>query len=121
MDENLLKKIAEERAKVMIAYSEGKPIQCQPVYEDWRNEWHDCKDPSWDWTTYDFRIKPVPTIELLSPLYYYKVQIPKDNLSEETKQLLEVAIESGDAVYFKDDIYFVKKEWAESVELFNLK
>lgn len=120
MDEIFLKKLAEDRAKVMIAFSEGKAIQCQPVYEDWR-DWHDCNDPSWDWTTYDYRIKPVPTIELLSPLYYYKVQISKEDLSEETKELLKTAIEEGKAEYFRDDIYFVKKVWAESVDLFNLK
>lgn len=43
--------------KVMTAFRDGCSIQVVPKFEDWR-EWKDCEKPSWDWSTYEYRVKP---------------------------------------------------------------
>lgn len=46
----------KEMAEVMLAYANGKQIQAKCVIEE-RN-WIDCEKPKWDWTHYDYRVKP---------------------------------------------------------------
>lgn len=43
---------------VLEHYKSGGVVQARPgsgAFDDWR----DCRRPSWDWTTYDYRIKPL--------------------------------------------------------------
>lgn len=53
-------KTVTEIIAVMTAYKEGKKIQ---IWSDDMNDWLDWTvydDPKWDWSRYDFRIKPEP-------------------------------------------------------------
>lgn len=45
----------KEMIAVMQAFEDGKKIQARMLG---RNDWWDCKNPSWAWSTYEYRIKP---------------------------------------------------------------
>lgn len=51
----------EKMIELMKAYLEGKTIQCKKVTnnDDWY-DWYDC-NPAWDWTNFEYRVKPEPT------------------------------------------------------------
>lgn len=48
-------KTIEEMIAVMTAEKEGKTIQCVGKGCD---DWQDTKNPCWDWSTFDYRVKP---------------------------------------------------------------
>lgn len=48
-------KTIEEMIAVMTAYNEGKTIQYANV---WMGDWEDLDDPHWDWSKFDYRVKP---------------------------------------------------------------
>jgi len=56
--------LAKKRAEVMIAFSEGKEIE----FMDRANKWHKNTDPSWDWDSWDYRVKEEP-LELWVNVY----------------------------------------------------
>lgn len=46
---------ARQQAEVMIAFAEGKTIEYR---ENGEHVWEYAKTPSWDWFSFDYRIKP---------------------------------------------------------------
>lgn len=44
-----------EMVDIMLAYEKGEQVQWRLCGKD---EWHDCKDPIWNWSDFDFRKKP---------------------------------------------------------------
>lgn len=55
-------------AAVMLAAAEGKKIQCRR--EGWVGEWTAVREPSWDWTAYDYRVKPA-AVKYRVGLFHY--------------------------------------------------
>lgn len=51
----------KEKIEVMKAYEDGKTIQ---AYDLEQNKWVNCHNPTWNWDTLDYRIKPEPTYRL---------------------------------------------------------
>lgn len=49
---------AKESIEVMIAYTNGKPIQFRR--KDRSDTWHDTNEPIFDWDSCDYRVKPEP-------------------------------------------------------------
>lgn len=45
----------KEKIEIMIAHLEGKIIEKKLISSD---QWELCKDPSWAWDAYDYRIRP---------------------------------------------------------------
>lgn len=50
-------KSTEEMIEVMKSYNEGKEIECKYKTD---KDWNICATPSWDWFTYDYRVKEEP-------------------------------------------------------------
>lgn len=48
----------ERMIEVMKSYKEGKIIQIQPIMDYDNEPWVDCEEPNWDWSNYDYRVKP---------------------------------------------------------------
>lgn len=59
--QKLAQKRARERAEVMLAFAEGKTIQCLGRYLK-GDTWDDAAHPSWNWTDFDYRIKREPRV-----------------------------------------------------------
>lgn len=51
-------KTTEEKIKVMQAYTEGKEIEIESV----EGGWYVVPEPSWNWRTFDYRVKPEPKV-----------------------------------------------------------
>ena len=45
----------KEKIEIMQAYEDGKAIEVSCYGH---NEWEDTYDPSWDWRTFNYRVKP---------------------------------------------------------------
>ena len=54
-DSPYFKSKSARQAEVMIAHSDGKQIQ---VYDRDQKIWYDIKYPAWDWSKYNYRVKP---------------------------------------------------------------
>ena len=50
----MTKEEIKKAAKVMLAYAQGESIQRQ----DPNGNWVDCVSPTFDWGSYDYRVKP---------------------------------------------------------------
>lgn len=85
-------KTTKEMIEVMQAYDEGKQIQYRLVHE---NEWTDWTRPwtikeykiSWDWSNFDYRIKP----EVKEPQYCPYESV--DEMIEDYKERFNVNIQ----------------------------
>lgn len=53
-------KTTEEMMAVMTAYKEGKIIESKYVHEHNTVTWAAAPMPCWDWSNYDYRVKPEP-------------------------------------------------------------
>ncbi|ECP8719726.1 hypothetical protein FU454_09415 [Campylobacter jejuni] len=47
-------KTLREQIEVMEAFENGKQVQAK----DTNSDWHDAKDPQWNWNAFDYRVKP---------------------------------------------------------------
>ena len=52
--------IAESMIEIMQLYVEGGNIQYRPKDLDFKTEWIDCENPTWNWSQFEYRIKPTP-------------------------------------------------------------
>jgi len=50
------KEVLKRRIDVMTACYDGKTIQCCPL--NILGQWQDVLAPTWDWTSYDYRVRP---------------------------------------------------------------
>ena len=57
-----IKENCEKMAGVMLAYADGKQIQVSL-----KEGWKDIVDPEWNWSAYDYRVKPKPTYRPYKP------------------------------------------------------
>ena len=48
---------ARKAAEVMLAYADGKEVECRDRHE---SQWREAKEPGFDWDYFEFRIKPEP-------------------------------------------------------------
>lgn len=46
---------AREAAEIMLAYANGEEIE---RYDDFKSEWEEVTNCTFDWFTYDYRVKP---------------------------------------------------------------
>lgn len=49
---------AKQQAEVMLAYAEGKEIECTDAHASWAS----CPDPFWNWLRADYRVKKTPKV-----------------------------------------------------------
>ena len=106
----------EEKIKVMQAFVDGKAVQFRKAMHNLNSEWEDfdsCIEPSWEWGSLDWRIKPQPKIIYVNeysdgkhmafdkkraahptPALHSQLrsQIPYIELTEEIKQKLGVGL-----------------------------
>lgn len=55
-------KTTKEMIAVMQAYADGKMLQVFSLYGN-KEKWQDVSvQPTWDWSHFDYRVKPEPTI-----------------------------------------------------------
>lgn len=47
-----------EKIAVMIAYDEGKAIECRYADRSSHDDWTVIKEPVWNWADYEYRVKP---------------------------------------------------------------
>ena len=82
----MTKEEIKQAAKVMLAYAQGESIQRQ----DPNGNWVDCVSPTFDWGSYDYRVKP---------------KMPKaDEIEHEVGEVFETSnIHSCNGCYFLDD------------------
>ena len=52
---NLHKASTVEKIKVMQAFVDGKEVEWKFCVED---EWSPCPSPTWNWTDFNFKVKP---------------------------------------------------------------
>lgn len=57
MTVNERQKAAGKQADVMIGFSEGKSVQYR-FLKSKDSKWADTSRPSWNWTRYEYRVKP---------------------------------------------------------------
>jgi len=50
----------EEKIAVMQAHAKGKSIQCLYHADRVKSLWMDVPQPSWNWSSFDYRVKPEP-------------------------------------------------------------
>jgi hypothetical protein len=48
---------AARKAAIMVAFSEGKVVECRRVGSS-SSTWGTTSTPSWDWITYEYRVAP---------------------------------------------------------------
>ncbi len=51
-------KTIQEQIAIMQAFADGKTIEYRNALE----RWEPIKDPLWNWTNFDYRIKPEPKV-----------------------------------------------------------
>jgi hypothetical protein len=49
--------LSKKKAEIMLAYSEGKAIECLNIASAGAN-WKTVHSPSWNWSNFDYRINP---------------------------------------------------------------
>lgn len=49
----------QEMIEIISAHMQGKDIECRPV--DSHDKWYIVKNPSWDFYTYEYRVKSEPS------------------------------------------------------------
>ena len=52
-----------EKIAIMQAYTDGKAVQ---YYNISKNVWKDAVSPTWDWFTYEYRVKPAKPNQVTS-------------------------------------------------------
>lgn len=66
-----MKEKIKEMIAVMQAFAEGKKIEVRPLYSTDENDWEIALNPSWNWTSLDYRIKLEP---MLRPYTFEELQ-----------------------------------------------
>ena len=59
MDRGLLIR-TKSKIEIMNAFTQGKDIECRPHKTD--NRWSEASSPTWDFNSFEYRIKPNPRI-----------------------------------------------------------
>lgn len=52
----------KEKIAVMQAFADGKKIEICLINADPIKKWFVCYDPTWNWDSFDYRIKPEPKL-----------------------------------------------------------
>lgn len=96
------REITQACMMVMQAYLDGKEIEFIRKYPSDSEEWHSSINPSWDWVTYDYRIKPLPHFRLPTKEEYEKLISHFSRWNAEKKGL-EILNINGDILFLPAD------------------